>query len=79
MSDRSEMILQDLYDSEINFSIVTFWDSGITVKLGDDMNGFVAVGGAQYFADAIEWLRIRAIEKYPESVFAKTYREVDGQ
>jgi hypothetical protein len=74
VSDRSETILQDLYDSEINFSIVTFWDNGFEVKLGDDMNGFVASGNAAQFSNAVEWLMVRAIEKYPDSIFAKTYR-----
>jgi hypothetical protein len=73
VSDRTALILQDLYDSEINFSIVTFFDNGFEVKLGDDMNGFVASGNAQEFENAVEWLRVRAIEKYPESTFAKTY------
>jgi hypothetical protein len=72
--DRSAIILQDLYDSEINFSIVTFWDNGFEVKLGDDLNGFVASAHAAQFANAVEWLMVRAIEKYPDSLFAKTYR-----
>jgi hypothetical protein len=76
VSDHAVIILQDLYDSEINFSIVSFWDNGFEVKLGDDMNGFVASGNAQEFANAVEWLKVRAIEKYPESTFAKTYRNM---
>jgi hypothetical protein len=35
-------VIQALYDSEINCSITTFWDGGFTVRLGDEMNGFVA-------------------------------------
>lgn len=72
--DRSAVILQDLYDSEINYVIAPFWSAGFIVKLGDDLNGFVASGTADTFADAVEWLLIRAIEHYPDSVFAKTYR-----
>lgn len=34
--------LARLYRSEINVSISTFWDGGWDVKLGDEMNGFVA-------------------------------------
>lgn len=71
----ADIILQDLYDSEINFSIVVFWDAGFQVALGDDFNGYEAKGTAENFASAIEWLRVRAIEKYPDSVFAKTYRQ----
>jgi hypothetical protein len=74
MTDRTETIIQDLYDSEINFSIVAFWDNGFEVKLGDEMNGFVASAHAKAFSNAVEWLLVRAIEKYPDSVFAKTYR-----
>jgi hypothetical protein len=34
--------LQKIYDSEINVSFSWLWDGGIDVKLGDEMNGFVA-------------------------------------
>ena len=33
-------VLMDLYRSEINCSISSFWDNGFLVQLGDDMNGF---------------------------------------
>jgi hypothetical protein len=32
--------LQALYDSEINFTISTFWDAGFKWKLGDDHTAF---------------------------------------
>ena len=35
-------IIDALYQSEINCSVETFWDGGLTVKLGDDLNGVVA-------------------------------------
>jgi hypothetical protein len=69
-------ILKDLYDSEINFSIVTFWDAGFNVKLGDQINGFEAETTVYTFAEAVEWLRAAAVEAYPESVFAQTYGSV---
>ena len=75
MTDESAIILQDLYDSEINFSLVVLWDNGFEVKLGDKHNGFVASANARLFSDAVEWLRVRAIEKYPQSIFAKTYSQ----
>ncbi|MGY8633566.1 hypothetical protein RAD15_13895 [Bradyrhizobium sp. 14AA] len=28
LSDPTARVLQDLYDSEINFTIATFWDAG---------------------------------------------------
>ena len=44
-----EVLFKDLYDSEINVSLSWFWDAGFTVKIGDDVNGFVAqtTGGAR--------------------------------
>jgi hypothetical protein len=34
--------LQRIYDSEINIRISWLWDGGIDVRLGDDMNGYLA-------------------------------------
>ncbi len=39
-----ETVMQKLYDSEINCSISCLWDGGWDIKLGDDMNGFMAEG-----------------------------------
>jgi hypothetical protein len=33
---------QKIYDSEINVRISWLWDGGIQVRLGDEVNGFVA-------------------------------------
>jgi hypothetical protein len=66
-------ILDDLYASEINFAISTFWDGGFDVKLGDEMNGFSNEGGAQTFGDAVELLRGWALARYPQSEFAKQH------
>lgn len=66
-------ILQDLYDSEINFTIATFWDAGFRVMLGDDMNGFAAETRVKTFNEAVQWLALAAIEHYPDSDFAKKY------
>ncbi|AWM02580.1 hypothetical protein [Bradyrhizobium amphicarpaeae] len=74
MTDSSACILQDLYDSEINFTIITFWDAGFEIKLGDELNGFAATGRVNNFSEAVEWLRIRTLEQYPESGFAKAHR-----
>lgn len=67
--------LQALYDSEINFSISTFWDCGFTWKLGDEMNGFDADGEARTLKEAVEQLVAAARLKYPDSVFAKGVKE----
>jgi hypothetical protein len=63
-------IPQRLYDSEINFSITTFWDGGFTVKIGDDMNGFAAEETVRTYAEALEWLDATARARYPRSRYA---------
>jgi len=65
-------ILQQIYDSEINFEITTFWDGGFTARLGDNMNGFKAENTLDTFQDAVKFLAISAKNHYPESAFAKT-------
>lgn len=68
-------IMQDLYHSEINASISWLWDGGFDVKLGDEMNGFVAEGSVRYWGQVEPWLRDKAIEHFPESLFARMYRD----
>ena len=34
--------LQRIYDSEINVRIGWLWDGGIDIRLGDEMNGYLA-------------------------------------
>ncbi len=63
-------MLQELYDSEINFEISCFWDGGFAVKLGDEINGFVDESNSASFVGAIDWLKNKAIEHYPKSAFA---------
>lgn len=62
--------LQALYDSEINFTITTFWDAGFQWRLGDESNGFVAEGEARTMKEAVEELVAAARIKFPESDFA---------
>lgn len=65
-------VIQGLYDSEINCSLETFWDGGLTVRLGDEMNGFRAEAtfcrGA--FDGAAAWLHMEAMHHYPRSAYA---------
>lgn len=78
-------IFQELYDSEINFSISTFWDGGFSVrlggfavKLGDEMNGYRAETTALPTWIAVNnWLRSEAIKAYPDSKFAQKYRGLE--
>jgi hypothetical protein len=64
--------LQALYDSEINFSIAAFWDTGFQWKLGDAMNGFVAEGEAPTMKEAIAELVSATRKQFPESHFAQS-------
>jgi len=67
--------LQELYDSEINFQISTFWDSGFDWKLGDNLNGFVDGGNEDSFNEAIESLVNAAVRHFPKSKFAIEFRK----
>ncbi len=67
-------VLQDLYDSEINCSMSSFWDGGYEFKLGDHTNGYSATETFHIFAEGVDWLVSQAIIRYPESDFAKLYR-----
>ena len=68
-------ILDDLYDSEINIQISSFWDSGYTVRLvGDGISRFEE---ESHFLDGLddvanEIIRM-AVKHYPESDFGKKY------
>jgi hypothetical protein len=66
-------ILEDLYDSEINISLGSFWDCGVWVKLGDPLNGYRAETTVRTISEAILWLRDQAIAHYPQSSFAQKY------
>jgi hypothetical protein len=73
-------ILADLYASGINISLQSFWDCGYEtaigyhVALGDEMNGWDAIDRCDSLPEAAIWLRDKAIELYPTSVFAVAYR-----
>jgi len=47
--------MTNLYESEINCSISCFWDNNWDVKLGDEMNGFVAEDNFRTLAEAAEF------------------------
>ncbi len=67
-------ILQRLYDSEINFQIETFWDSGFTVRLGDSLNGIKAEESVGTMEEALIWLHQQAIKYFPDSRYVKDGR-----
>lgn len=66
---------QDLYHSEINFSISTFWDGGFDIELGDAMNGVKATGNVNRWGEVEGWIIKATIEHFPDSLFAKMYRD----
>lgn len=68
-------VLQDLYHSEINFEISTFWDGGFNVKIGDSSNGFRDEANFDRWGMVEGWLIAAAIEHYPKSLFARMYRD----
>jgi len=67
----SSSVLQRLYDSEINFEVSGFYDAGFDVRLGDALNGFLAQGKVNTWAEVEGWLREQALAHFPHSVFAK--------
>lgn len=66
-------VFQDLYNSEINFAVSTFWDGGFDIKLGDHANGFVAEETVDFFGQVEPWLIEQAVEHFPDSQFAAMY------
>ena len=62
--------LQQIYNSEINFSISCFWDGGFTVQLGDKQNGFKAGAVKETIEQAVEWLVNEVMERYPGSLYS---------
>ena len=62
-------IIDALYESEINCSVSTFWDGGITVQLGDEMNGFVAHNECLTAHEAAVFLDSAAREHFPASAY----------
>jgi hypothetical protein len=63
--------LQRLYDSEINFEVSGFYDAGFDVRLGDALNGFLAEGKVETWAEVEAWLRDQALAHFPDSKFAQ--------
>lgn len=70
----AEALIQRLYDSEINLTVQfsSFYDGGFIMKIGDELNGLRVEGQVQRWSDVEKWLRMKAIELYPDSRFART-------
>ena len=61
----TEIVMKNLYDSEINCSINSFWDNHWDVKLGDEMNGFGAEGNPRDAGRMRGFPRPRGEEAFP--------------
>ena len=58
-------IFQLLYENEINFSLTSFWDRGIRVRLGDELNGFESDDDCLDMEEALATLKSRAFQYHP--------------
>jgi hypothetical protein len=78
-----ERVLQQLHDSEINAGVQTFFDAGMRIWIGDEMNGIQAetVINRTRAArlkwpeglSAANWLHETALHMYPASKYAKEH------
>jgi hypothetical protein len=62
--------LRRIYDSEINVRVGWFWDCGIEVRLGDDMNGYLAEENVRTVDEIVPWLQEAIAHFYPHSTYA---------
>ena len=72
----AQEIPEALHESEINFKIESFFDGVWTATLGDQMNGWGDFSRRPNYVDALLDLKDMAIERYPESRFARKYQGV---
>jgi hypothetical protein len=64
--------LQRIYASEINVRISWFWDGGIDVRLGDELNGYVAQETVPSIDEIVPWLQEAIAHFCPDSTYAKS-------
>lgn len=67
-------MLDEIYESEINFSIVTSDEFGFKVEVGNEFDGFIDSDSFGSFTEALEWITDKALELYPESDYARRYK-----
>jgi hypothetical protein len=68
-------IIERLYHSEINIQIETNYDGGYYFRLGDYQNGTGPSHSKPDFKSTVKKLAELAVKKYPESEFAKWWKE----
>jgi hypothetical protein len=71
--------LQKIYDSEINVRISWLWDGGIEVRLGDEVNGFLAEELVGSVAEILPWLQEAIAHFYPTSSYAASLSSEIGE
>lgn len=64
--------LQKIYDIEMNIRIGWFWGGGITLRLGDEMNGYLAEETVQSVADILPCLQEAIAHFFPTSTYARS-------
>lgn len=72
------IVLKRLYESEINFSISTFWDNGFDVRLGDPMNDFKSEANFRTLDECAEFLDREARIQFPDSAYARIVEHRTG-
>ena len=73
LADNEGMLAQELqriYESEINVRIGWLWDGGIDVRLGDEVNGFLAEENVPSITEIVPWLQEAIAHFYPDSTYA---------
>ena len=72
-----ETELQRIYDSEINVRIDWLWDGGIDVRLGDELNGYLAQENASSIDGIVPWLQEMIAHFYPDSYLREILGSAD--
>lgn len=76
-----QRVIAELHDSEINVGLQAFFDAGVRIWIGDELNGRAAEaaldkGDAAWNDDAslAHWLHETALRLFPGSGYAKRHR-----
>src|SRR5947209_19529878 len=73
VGDATWQVFEDLAASNINFSLICVCGHGIDVRIGDAAAVVEQQTVTGTFVDAVDWLRDKARELYPDSEFAWKY------
>lgn len=59
-------LLARMYKHEINFAVSAFWDGGFDLKIGDDWNGYKALGAVATVDEIAPWFVDNLQRLYPD-------------